>query len=242
MTRTRSPAAAGRSPFAFGPISSTSPQISWPSTAPGEIRRSPLKNVRTSVPQIPQAVTRSRMPSSGQTASSTSPTVISPGPCQIAARIGQQPRKSGLVHFTVWIVQGCGAPRTGAAGTAATVRRGTLPDRSVTRLGGGFRTGRPVPLESMRRLIVVLPLLELAASGGGPSAAAADGPTVTVKSQRSALVARSHAVVADGQRRGHPEAAQRGAARAAGSSAQRPRAALGRPGGCPVRADADSPP
>jgi len=45
----------------------------------------------------------------------------------------------------------------------------------------------------MRRLIVVLPLLALAASGG-PSAAAADGPTVTVKSQRSALVARSHAV------------------------------------------------
>ena len=45
----------------------------------------------------------------------------------------------------------------------------------------------------MRRLIVVLPLLALAAAGG-PSAAAADQPTVTLKGQRSALVSRSHAV------------------------------------------------
>ena len=44
----------------------------------------------------------------------------------------------------------------------------------------------------MRRLIVVLPLLALAAAG--PSAAAADQPTVTLKGQRSALVSQSHAV------------------------------------------------
>src|SRR6478672_7422050 len=45
----------------------------------------------------------------------------------------------------------------------------------------------------MRRLIVVLPLLALAAAGG-PSAAAADQPTVTLKGQRSALVSRSNAI------------------------------------------------
>src|SRR5689334_612167 len=35
---------------------------------------------------MPRAVTRSSTPSSGHAASGTSPTVISPGPCQIAAR------------------------------------------------------------------------------------------------------------------------------------------------------------
>jgi kumamolisin len=46
----------------------------------------------------------------------------------------------------------------------------------------------------MRRIIAVLPLLAVIAAAGGPSAVAADQPTVTVAGQRSAIVARSHAV------------------------------------------------
>src|SRR5205085_927576 len=51
------------------------------------MRRSPLKKTRTSVPQIPHALTRNRTPSAGHVASGTSPTLIFPGPSQIAARI-----------------------------------------------------------------------------------------------------------------------------------------------------------
>lgn len=46
----------------------------------------------------------------------------------------------------------------------------------------------------MRRIIAVLPLLAVIAAAGGPTAAAADQPTVTVAGQRSAIVVRSHAV------------------------------------------------
>src|SRR6476620_5729634 len=86
MQCTLSPTATCCASCASAPISSTSPQISWPSTHGGAIRRSPLKNTRTSVPQMPVAVTFSSTPSGGHVGSGTVPSVISPGPCQIAAR------------------------------------------------------------------------------------------------------------------------------------------------------------
>ena len=86
MQCTASPTATLRRSCASGPISITSPEISWPSTHGASMRRSPLKNTRTSVPQMPVAVTRSSTPSLGQTGSGTVPRVILPGPCQIAAR------------------------------------------------------------------------------------------------------------------------------------------------------------
>ena len=93
--RPRSPPAAISS-AARGPISISSPLISWPRTHGGVIRRSPLKKVRTSVPQMPQAVTRRSTPSEGHLASSTEPTLISPGPSQIAARTASSPHRFRL--------------------------------------------------------------------------------------------------------------------------------------------------
>src|SRR5262245_33952859 len=90
--KTRSPGETPGRSTASGPTSSSTPTGSWPSTHGAGAFGSPLKNVRASVPQMPQASTRRTAPRGSTLGSSASRTSTAFTSVMNAALIGPPTR------------------------------------------------------------------------------------------------------------------------------------------------------
>src|SRR5262245_40156598 len=91
---TRTPGETPGGSTASGPTSSSTPTGSWPSTQGAGAFGSPLKNVRASVPQMPQASTRRTAPRGSTLGSSASRISTAFTSVMNAALIGRPPHRN----------------------------------------------------------------------------------------------------------------------------------------------------